>query len=222
MPKSKRSAIARVVLEYQTKTCIRLVPKEGNEKHYIKFLDQGLVCSSPLGMQYGYQSIKFGMCTWGSLAHEVMHSLGFFHEHTRSDRDQYITINWDNVPNEFKHNFAPCTSYHEGCQDSNVGYDYDSIMHYGKRITGTRADQITPKQTGVEIGQRKQLSKKDVEGLNKYYGCDPGSIDTTTQIEGSNCPPDKLLENGCEKWANMGFCGGTWMDSNCPTTCNAC
>ena len=62
--------------------------------------------------------------------------IGFFHEHTRSDRDQYITINWDNVPNEFKHNFAPCTSYHEGCQDSNVGYDYDSIMHYGKRITG--------------------------------------------------------------------------------------
>ena len=38
-------------------------------------------------------------------------------------------------------------------------------------MIGTRADQITPKQTGVEIGQRKQLSKKDVEGLNKYYGC---------------------------------------------------
>ena len=62
--------------------------------------------------------------------------IGFFHEHTRSDRDQYITINWENVPDEFKHNFRPCTTYHEGCHDSGVGYDYDSIMHYGKRITG--------------------------------------------------------------------------------------
>ena len=120
-------------------------------------------------------------------------------------------------------------------------------------LIGTKADQITPKQPGAEIGQRKRLSEKDVEGLNEYYECgknfvqlslkkidfylcnnsvfiftfisylpDPGSIDTTTQIEDSNCPPDKLLENGCVKWASFGMCGGTWMDENCPTSCNSC
>ena len=36
---------------------------------------------------------------------------------------------------------------------------------------GTKGDQITPKNSEAEIGQRKELSKKDIEGLNKYYGC---------------------------------------------------
>ena len=93
-----RNKIARIVLEYQAKTCIRMVPHKG-ETHHINFVHEGMVCSSPLGMQMGRNNVNLGYsCSWGSLAHEVMHSLGFFHEHTRSDRDNYITINWDAVP----------------------------------------------------------------------------------------------------------------------------
>lgn len=33
----------------------------------------------------------------GTILHEIMHTLGFWHEHTRPDRDQYIRVNFDNV-----------------------------------------------------------------------------------------------------------------------------
>ena len=51
---------------------------------------------------------------------------------------------------------------------------------------------------------------------------DPGKIDTTTQTEDSNCPPDKLRDNMCEKWRDYGMCSGTWMEENCATSCMAC
>ena len=92
---------------------------------------------------------------------------GFFHEHTRSDRDNYVTINWDNIPADWKNNFNKCGVY--GCNDLQVGYDYDSVMHYGPTLMGKEA--ITAKQSGVSFGQRQKLSTKDLVGINEHYGC---------------------------------------------------
>lgn len=41
---------------------------------------------------FGYDCMSLG-----DLAHEIMHILGFSHEHARTDRDQYISIMWDNI-----------------------------------------------------------------------------------------------------------------------------
>ena len=35
----------------------------------------------------------------------MMHTLGFYHEHSRSDRDKYVKINWGNITEGKADNF---------------------------------------------------------------------------------------------------------------------
>lgn len=55
----------------------------------------------------------------------------------------------------------------------NYEYGYDSIMHYGSYFFSVdpKKPTITPKTPGVEIGQRKAMSKTDCLKLNHLYGC---------------------------------------------------
>lgn len=55
-------------------------------------------CASFVGVNGGSQPVFFGAsCTTGNLAHELIHALGLYHEHTRNDRDGYVTIDWSKI-----------------------------------------------------------------------------------------------------------------------------
>ena len=67
-------------------------------------------------------------CSPGLAMHEIMHALGFYHEHARSDRDKYVKIIRKNVRKGLHQNFE---FQNDDKSTRNFNYDYDSLMHYG-------------------------------------------------------------------------------------------
>lgn len=133
---SKR-IIAKAMDEYHKKTCIRFVPRdEDKHRDYIAiYPDDG--CYSLVGRTGGRQpvSLDAGCMQTGTIQHELMHAAGFFHEQSRSDRDEYIEIVFSNVQPDATDQFEKYTLRTITLLD--LPYDYSSIMHYGMDQSGT-------------------------------------------------------------------------------------
>ncbi|MHA7581687.1 M12 family metallopeptidase [Paenibacillus vandeheii] len=140
-----------------------------SERNYISFI-MGTGCSSAVGMQGGMQRITLASKWYvvGNIIHEIGHSLGLLHEHTKPNRDDYVTFHKDNLIPSAIHNFDIVN--HPDLFKS-MDYDYGSIMHYSRsafaKIPGT--DTLTPTKAGATIGQRNALSALDIAGINALY-----------------------------------------------------
>uniref|UniRef100_A0A3P9I4R9 Metalloendopeptidase n=1 Tax=Oryzias latipes TaxID=8090 RepID=A0A3P9I4R9_ORYLA len=155
---------------FNGKTCIRFV-RRTNEYDFISVVSK-TGCYSELGRKGGLQelSINRGGCMYsGIIQHELNHALGFQHEQTRSDRDSYVRINWENI--------IPASAYNFNKHDTNnlnTPYDYSSIMHYGRDAFSIAygRDSITPiPNPNVPIGQRNGMSRWDITRINVLYNC---------------------------------------------------
>ncbi|XP_057880763.1 meprin A subunit beta [Melospiza georgiana] len=168
-----KGVILKAFEQYRLKTCIDFKPWEG-EKNYISVF-KGSGCWSSVGnLQMGLQQLSIGAnCDRiGTVQHEFLHALGFWHEQSRSDRDDYVTIVWDRIQSGKEHNF---NKYDDNRSDFlNVPYDYNSVMHYSKTAfkNGTDPTIITNIPDFIDvIGQRMDFSEYDLKKLNRLYNC---------------------------------------------------
>ncbi|RXN09774.1 bone morphogenetic 1-like protein [Labeo rohita] len=174
---SQRAIFRQAMRHWEKHTCVTFIERTVEES-YIVFTYRPCGCCSYVGRRGGGpQAISIGKnCDkFGIVVHELGHVIGFWHEHTRPDRDDH------------EYNFLKM----EPGEVDSLGevYDFDSIMHYARNTfsRGIFLDTILPRYdvNGVRppIGQRTRLSKGDIAQARKLYKC---PIKTFTD---SNCPP---------------------------------
>ncbi|WP_224366996.1 M12 family metallopeptidase [Hyalangium versicolor] len=173
VPRQQVQALQAAVAEFSQKTCIQFVPRTSKDRNYVSVF-QGDGCYSYVGcVQQGKQELSLGQgCEFkGTAVHELMHALGFYHEQSRPDRDQYITVNFQNVESGLEDQFDVC----QDCTTQDIPYEYDSIMHYGAQaFTKNGKATMVPKKAGAKVVEpydKPGLTALDVKKIHKLYGC---------------------------------------------------
>ncbi|CAI2357302.1 unnamed protein product [Caenorhabditis sp. 36 PRJEB53466] len=216
-----KNDVRAAIYEIEKNTCIRFKelssPPTGSHIVYYK-VDSPTFCglsyvgradpANPVYLSFGCDNNK------GVAIHETMHALGVAHQHLRTDRDQFITINWSNIDPQQYDAFVVVdsklyTSY-------GVKYAYDSIMHYNGYTAAqniaipTMNPKTNPEVNLKVLGQRKKMGTTDIELLKKMY-CQPGCEDKNVY---------------CGAWALKDLCKATghdqYMAANCKKSCNLC
>uniref|UniRef100_A0A3B4B362 Metalloendopeptidase n=1 Tax=Periophthalmus magnuspinnatus TaxID=409849 RepID=A0A3B4B362_9GOBI len=145
-----------------------LWPKGANGLVTIRFtISSGFaarVCFVSHKSQYDYISIENQRGCYSALGRQGGRQGLSLNRQGYSDRDSYITINWNNMNQQMAYNyFLKSTNY------LNTPYDYFPIMQY-ERTTTTPTTPSFPNQ-GIPINQRQGLSFWDVHSINLLYNC---------------------------------------------------
>ncbi|XP_076179786.1 seminal metalloprotease 1 [Ptiloglossa arizonensis] len=163
--------IEGAIKEYHENTCLRFRRYKKTDNDYITIEGKMSGCWSLVGRHNQGQVVNLqnpGCVQHGVIVHEFMHALGFYHQQSAADRDEWVKINWENVKPGKEHNFNKYDN--RTVTDYGIGYDYTSVMHYSSHAFSKNGEPtITPTKEEVKLGQRKGLSEKDTLKLQKMY-----------------------------------------------------
>jgi len=159
------------------------------EGNYI-MLWAGTDNSSICGMKGGQNPISINTWSVGVIAHEIGHTLSLFHEHQRIDRDNYVTINYNNVSNSGLGEVSSTSNWPE-YYHSLTNYDFLSIMHYNRSAFSMNGQDTITCNAGYEIfqddiGQHCMISALDRMAISSLYGGTTRTCDININVNDSS------------------------------------
>ena len=189
--------IRNAMAAWENRTCIRFI-RRTNQKAYLLIRRQK-GCWGQVGYRGGTTLLSMGDgCEFDYvMMHELGHAIGFHHEHQRADRDEFVEILWDNVRNSMLKQFYKRPR--EDHMDSELPYDYSSIMHYrfdafAKNYSlGTielKNKNLTNKHTPYSY-----ITDLDVRKTNEMYNC----VQVEAKKNSSMRTEDEIKKESAEK-----------------------
>jgi hypothetical protein len=194
---SRRALILQAIAHLRTYTGISFVPASGDPDHFVEFIEVnsnlqtgwGAFCGRAFfgrlppvtvaGVKVRGQSIELynaedcwtGPVPWGTIVHEMMHALGFYHEHQRSDRDSFVEVGCAD-PLDLRWNWNRLEHVAIG------PYDFHSIMHYDDDCIRAKVPipvienrRCLPAGAPLIVASLGNfcLSDADIAGVREYY-----------------------------------------------------
>jgi uncharacterized protein (TIGR02145 family) len=159
--------ITDAIAHWQEKTPLKFV-KRTDQANYVEFIGDPYGCYSQMGMVGGRQII--GLADWGtkgSVIHEIGHTVGLHHEHSRIDRDQYIIVHYEAIEPGYESVYDKFVTQFKTPQ-----FDFKSIMLYSC-YAFSKVENV-PVMTTLDgastfYAQRVGLSDDDINIINSMY-----------------------------------------------------
>ncbi|XP_022780096.1 zinc metalloproteinase nas-1-like isoform X4 [Stylophora pistillata] len=166
-PTNVKKWMKYLTCQLEQDTCIRLQEADGGHVQVVTNNNDG--CFSDIGYRDKTQTLNLGTgCEYMStVSHELMHLLGYYHEFTRNDRDNYIKVYPENLQDGiFKTEFKKRIQNNQG-----FPYDLNSIMQYDTHTFSKNGKHTMEAKTNPnhKLGSTSHFDAMDLEKINALY-----------------------------------------------------
>jgi len=122
-----------------------------------------------------------GNCTAATLLHEMGHTTGFWHEQMRPDRNNYVTVNFNNMVST---TWSNSEIQIDDMQPLTL-YDWSSIMEYfAENFSKDGSTVIESIPAGMPLANYVGYSAGDIDAIKRLYGAAPTAVTITTNPPG--------------------------------------